>query len=127
MKKITLSLLIVFSMVSLSGCTALLVGTGAAAAGVGIAVDTVRLERNIDKETAWNASKQTLEEMGKITSENGVGRRLKAEVEKARITVEFSSVQDGPIWVDVKARKNGLPDLPMANKIVDAINSNIRR
>ncbi|MFH2136889.1 MAG: DUF3568 family protein [Candidatus Omnitrophota bacterium] len=128
MKK-AVSFICVFSVAMfLSGCTALLVGSGAIA-GATISMDTVRLERKVDFPKAVEACRQVLEKRGKILQESKdvQGISLKALVDEAEILVEVTQVENKPVWIDVKARKKGLPALDLSEKLVDEINDAIRR
>ena len=126
MRKILLIVLIGAISLSLAGCSVFLLGSGAVA-GVGMSIDTVRLERKIEKSVAWDITKQTIEALGQITYENKTRFEIEAEVEGVKISAEILQVEGREyVWIDITARKKGLPDIDMANTIVDTINDNLK-
>ncbi len=127
MKISTLILMITgLVLIGLNGCAPLLIGTGAAG-GVALSVDTIRLERNISYENAWNATMETLSEIGSIRSAEKQRGKIEAQVNEATITVLVSKQPGDTMAMDVTARKKGLPALQMAETVADRINSQIRK
>ena len=126
MKKVLMGILVGAIAISLTGCTAFLLGSGAVA-GVGMSIDTIRLERIVDKQTAWDVTKSTLAELGEITLENQAHHELEAEIDEAKVKVEILQAKGKKqVWIDVKVRKKGIPDLTLANDLVDKINDNLK-
>jgi ABC-type xylose transport system substrate-binding protein len=123
MKKLLLSIIGIAALVSTAGCAGLLLGTSTVG-GVGLAMDTIRLERFISMEKAWAAAIDTLSQMSAdITSENKTHGTINAEIEETVISIQLLEQESKTVTIDVKARKKGLPDLALADKIVEDINT----
>ncbi|MDD5746359.1 MAG: DUF3568 family protein [Candidatus Omnitrophica bacterium] len=126
MKKLLLAILGVAALVSVSGCAGLILGTGTLS-GMGLAMDTIRLERYVTMDQAWTATKDTLEEMNvTITAENPDAGTINAELEKTVITITLVEHDAKTVSIDVKARRKGLPRLQLAEQIIETINAKLR-
>ena len=62
-----------------------------------------------------------------LINKRTLGRKIEAEVEGVKISAEILQVEGREyVWIDITARKKGLPDIDMANTIVDTINDNLK-
>ena len=123
MKRFIIGIIAITCLSGLSGCTAFLAGAGT----IGIGMDTIRLERYTDYETAWNATMESLHDLSAtIELEDKANNQIHAVMSdyKIRILVQ-QSVQES-VFVDVSVRKKGLPSLSFADKIIEQINIKIR-
>jgi hypothetical protein len=94
---------------------------------MGLAMDTIRLERYVTMDQAWTATKDTLEEMNvTITAENPDAGTINAELEKTVITITLVEHDAKTVSIDVKARRKGLPRLQLAEQIIETINAKLR-
>ena len=116
----------IFAITLLSGifgCTAFLAGAGT----LGIGMDTVRLERNTDYDTAWNATIESLHELSaNIELEDKINNQIKASMADYKIKILVQKSVAESVFVDVSVRKKGLPNLKFADKIIEQISGKIR-
>lgn len=127
MKKFLLSILSFGLLCSITGCSALMLG-GGAAGGASLAMDTIRLERFVNYENAWGAAIETLNEMNaKIISDDQDKGIIKSELNGADITISIMQLKSRPTSIDVKVREKGFPNLKLADTIVEAINEQLRK
>ncbi|MCG2712522.1 MAG: hypothetical protein L6416_09405 [Candidatus Omnitrophica bacterium] len=108
----------------ISGCTAFLAGAGT----IGIGMDTIRLERCIDYDTAWNAAIETLQDLSAaIELEDKTNNQIKANTPEYKIRILVQKSVEESVLIDVSVRKKGLPNLSFADKIVEQINTKLRQ
>ncbi len=126
MKKFLLSIIGVAALVSLTGCAGLILGAGTLG-GAGLAMDTIRLERYVSMDQAWTATKETLSEMNiTIKAEDQAAGTIDANLDKTVITITLVEHDAKTVTIDVKARRKGLPQLQLAEQIIETINAKLR-
>ncbi|MFH1093077.1 MAG: hypothetical protein V1739_02845 [Candidatus Omnitrophota bacterium] len=124
MRKFTLGFMAIAFLGFISGCTAFLAGAGA----VGIGMDTVRLERYTDYNTAWNAAIESLHDLSaSIELEDETNNEIRASMSGYKIKILVQKSLKESILVDVSVRKKGLPNLKLADKILEQINIKLRQ
>ncbi|MCK4993451.1 MAG: DUF3568 family protein [Candidatus Omnitrophica bacterium] len=122
--KFILSVLSITFLVTISGCTAFLAGAGT----IGIGMDTTRLERFTDYDTAWNATIDTLNDLSAaIEIEDKENNQIQATMADYKIKILVQKSGQESVFVDVTVRKKGLPNLSFADKIIEQINTKIRQ
>jgi len=128
MKKLFAAIASIIALVSLTGCSAFLIGAGTAGT-VGVGIDTIRLERFVDFEQAWTATTTTLEELEATTTSVNQGKGI-IEAEDANeneIIITIGAWEERATAIDVSVRRKGLPNLKHADLIVETINEKFRR
>jgi len=123
MKRFIVGILAITFLSGISGCTAFLAGAGT----IGMGMDTIRLERYTDYDTAWNATMESLHDLAaNIELEDKTNNKILARMSDYKIKIlVHKSVQES-VFVDVSVRKKGLPNLRLADKIISQINIKIR-
>ena len=119
-----LSMSCVLSAFLFSGCIALFLGAGVAG-GIAISQDTIRLQYNCNTQKAYKATHDSLDHMGIINSEDQKANKIEATVEDSHITARIIPVTHNSTRIEVKARKNLLPNLDLASKIINDINGRL--
>ena len=122
MKKLLIGLTCLLSLAAFSGCAAVLIGAGVAG-GVAISEDTAKLEADTSYNTAWKVTYATLKEMGAINSQNKDSGKIEANVQDTKIEARVIPITSKTIRVEVKARKNLLPNMDLAMTIVNKIHN----
>ena len=123
MKRFILGIIAIAFLGSISGCTALLAGAGT----IGIGMDTLRLERYTEYDTAWNAVIDTLHDLSaNIELEDKTNNQIKATMTDYKIKILVQQTTQESIVVDVSVRQRGLPSLRLADQIIEQINAKIR-
>lgn len=123
MKRFIVGIIAITFLSGIYGCTAFLAGAGT----IGIGMDTVRLERYIDYDTAWNATIESLHELAaNIELEDKTNNQIKASIEDYKIKILVQKSAQESVLVDVSVRRKGLPNLRFADKIIEQISGKIR-
>ena len=112
---------------TLTGCAGFLAGA-TALGGVTIGMDTMRLERNITTDQAWDAAQMALQNIdAQITSQDRTRGIISATAEDSDLTITITKQDTLPTWIDIKCRRNGLPNLELANHVLETINTSLRK
>ncbi len=123
-KRLILGIISIIFLGTISGCTAFLAGAGT----IGMGMDTMRLERFTDYDTAWNAAIESLHDLSaSIELEDKVNNQIKATLSDCKIKILVQKSAQESIVIDVSVRKKGLPNLSLADKIIEQTNIKIRR
>ena len=123
-RRFALGFIAISFLAVMSGCTAFLAGAGT----IGMGMDTIRLERYTEYDTAWNAALETLHDLSaNIELEDKTNNQIKASMSDYKIKIVVQQSTQKSVFVDVSARKKGLPNLSFADKIVEQINIKIRQ
>lgn len=122
MRKAFMAFYMVLVLLTLSGCTAVLLGAGVAG-GVAISEDTAKLEVNTSYARAWGVTYDTIESMGAIKDQDKDTGKIVANVQDAHIEAKVIPITPKMVRIEVKARKNLLPKMDMAMNIINRINS----
>jgi hypothetical protein len=124
MKNPIILMLIVLLMFSFTGCAAIIIG-GAAAGAIAVANDTARIEREGRFEKAWDVTYSTLGNMGKITLEDKDSGTIEATVEDSVVKARVLQVTPEKVKIEVRARKDFLPNTDLAVAIANRINEKL--
>ena len=124
MRKLIISLALLCSSSFLYGCVAVLIGAGVAG-GIAISEDTAKLEADTGFRRAWGAAYEAVESMGAITSRDKDAGKIEATVRESKVNVQIVAVTSKTIRIQVKARKNLLPNIDLAMEIINKINSRL--
>ncbi len=123
-KKITLGIFAISLLAFMSGCTAFLAGAGT----IGMGMDTIRLERYTDYDTAWDATIEALHDLSaNIELEDKTNNLIKASMSDYKIRILVQQSTQESVFVDVSVRQRGLPSLRLSNQIIEQINVKIRQ
>lgn len=122
MKRMVLASWMVVSLLAFSGCAAILIGAGVAG-GVAISEDTAKLEVDSSYDHAWSVAYNTVKSMGIISAQNKDSGKIEADVQDSKIDVKVLPVTSKTVRIEVKARKNLLPNMDLAMTIINRINS----
>ena len=120
MKKFLIIVVCLFSLVAFYGCAAVLIGAGVAG-GVAISEDTAKLEADTSYNRAWKVTYATLKEMGAVNTQDKDSGKIEANVQDTRIEARVIPVTSRTVRIEVKARKNFLPNMDLAMTIVNKI------
>jgi len=125
MKKFSLILTgLLLSTMLFSGCFALILGAGVAG-GIAISQDTIRLQANTTFDRAWKTAHTALDKMGIINSEDQKAGTVVATIEESHVVAKISLIAPRVVRIEVKARKNLLPNQDLASRIINDINNRL--
>ena len=124
MRNFIMALLLVCSSLSLCGCFAVLIGAGVAG-GIAISEDTAKLEVDTSVRRAWGVAYKVVEYMGAINLRDKEGGKIEAIVQESKVTVTVVAVTSKSVRIEVKARKNLLPNVDLAMEIINKINGRL--
>ena len=121
MKRIYLPLLVFcWVLPATSGCAILLVG-GGAVAGYAASRDSVTMDLDEPLDRVWRAALEELRSQGSLKRENANRRRLDARIQQADVVVTLKQLTSSTVRVVVRARKNLLPKVEVAQAVSVAI------
>ena len=127
MKKITMICIGILTIVSLAGCAPLMLTLGAAGTAA-VSVDTIRLERNVEYNRAWEAVIRVLEDQqAEIETNDKEKGLIKATVEYSEISINIAQMESRPTAMDITVRRKGLPNLKLADQLSEDINAQLRK
>ena len=107
----------VFILITLSGCAALLLGTGVLG-GVAISEDTVKSEVDAGFDQVWSATLNEVEKMGgEFTVKDKVRGVIEVKVKSSNVHIEIDRLTPKTIRMTVKSRKHLLPNIKLAHEI----------
>ncbi len=115
---------LVLSTFFLSGCVAIILGAGVAG-GIAISQDTVRLQYDTNFENAWQTTHIALDKMGIISAEDKKAGKIEATIQESHVVARVIPVVSTAMRIEVKARKNMLPNIDLASKIINDINNRL--
>ncbi len=125
MKKIGL-LLACFCLPLCGGCAPVLLATGVVV-GYAVSRDSVLLDLDQPWDRAWSAAQQEVSEQGLVKRENPKRGRLDARVEEADVVIVLKQLTPSTVRVVVRARKNLLPKVDVAQKVALGIQRRVER
>lgn len=115
------NLLLCLLPLSLAGCAPALIATGAVA-GYAMSRDAVVLDMNRPWDRIWNAADEEVRALGGRMKREHPGRgRIDARVEEADVVITLKRLNDETVRVVVRARKNMLPKIDVAQKLAFGI------
>ncbi len=100
-----------------SGCVYLVAGGVGALGGYAISRDTVEGEAEVDYDTIWDAATEVMGIMGDVKRKDYKLGTLDATVNGARVNVDMSQISSREVRLRVKARKNMLPSIEIAQDV----------
>ena len=108
------------------GCAPVLIATGAVA-GYAVSRDSVLMDMDKPWDPVWRAAQQEVQESGQLKRENPKRGRLDARVEEADVVVSLKQLTLSTVRVIVRARKNLLPKVDVAQKVALGIQRRVER
>lgn len=118
--------LVCLTVLPLSGCVYLVVGSLGALGGYVASPDTVEgtiIDRDYDR--VWRRAQEVLSQMGMLTQSQETGGLLEADLQGTQVKVMVLSTGVNTVKISVKARKNFFPMIKSAQdvyvKIVQAL------
>ena len=118
------SVMIILAVLFLSGCAAVLLG-GGVAGGMAIGKDTMTIEKDTNFNRAWKITLRALEEMGYVQLQDSTAGIIEADIKDSKVTVMVTQITPATVRVEVKARKNMLPNMDLVVEITNKINSKL--
>jgi hypothetical protein len=122
MKKFAFVITLMLFCASMYGCAAVLVGAGVAG-GIAISEDTAKLEVDTSYDRAWRITYDTVKSMGIITSSDRESGKIEATVQESKVEAKVVPLTSRTVRIEIKARKNMLPNMDLAMRIINRINS----
>ena len=122
MRKVLLTCFVVSSLLTVYGCAAILIGAGVAG-GVAISEDTAKLEVDTSYGRAWKVTYDAIKSMGAVNSQDKDSGKIEANVQDTKIDAKVIPLTPQTVRIEIKARKNLLPNMDLAMRIVNKINS----
>lgn len=122
MRKFILSCCLMATMMTCYGCAAVLIGAGVAG-GVAISEDTAKLEVDTSYNRAWSITYDTIKKMGAINNQDKLSGKIEANVQDSKITAKVIPITPQTVRIEIKSRKNLLPNMDLAMNIINRINS----
>ncbi len=102
--------------IGLTGCPLFLIG-GGVLGGLAISEDTVRSDLDKPFNQIWDIAHQELKAMGAITLQDREHGRLEANVESGHVWITLDQLTPKTVRLEIKARKNMLPKIKLAQKV----------
>lgn len=122
MKKLLLTCFVAGALLSTYGCAAVLIGAGVAG-GVAISEDTAKLDVDTSYSKAWKVAYDTIKDMGAINLQDKDSGKIEANIQNTHIVAKVLPLTAQTVRIEVKARKNLLPNMDLAMLIVNRINT----
>ena len=122
MKKILMICCVIGMVLSSHGCAAVLIGAGVAG-GVAISEDTAKLDADASYSRAWKATYDTLTDMGTIDAQDKDSGKIDATIQGAKVDARVVPLTSKTVRIQIKARKNLLPNMDLAMMIINRINN----
>jgi len=109
-----------------SGCIYVIAGGVGALGGYAISPDTVEGESTTSYDTAWDSAIEVLGIMGTVTSKDYKQGTIVATVDGSKVTMDVSQVSSDEVRLRIKARKNMLPNIKIAQDIFVKVKKRIK-
>jgi hypothetical protein len=122
MKKLAFIMTAMISCAALYGCAAVLVGAGVAG-GIAISEDTAKLEVDTSFDRAWKTTYDVIKGMGVISDTDRETGKLEALIQESKVEARIIPLTSRTVRIEIKARKNLLPNMDLAMRIINRINS----
>ena len=124
MKRMLFALIGLSTLLSLCGCIAFMVGAGVAG-GVAVSKDTAKLEIDTSYQQAWRATYDTIFDLGAISLRDEQAGKIEANVRDSSVTAQIAQVTPKSVRIEIKARKDLMPNLDLAMEIINRIHSRL--
>jgi len=120
---------IIVGMVSMvtTSCIYVIAGGVGALGGYAVSPDAVEGEADADYDTLWDAATQVLSIMGTVQAKDYKMGSLEGVINGAKVTVDLSQISSNSVRLRVKARKNMLPNIKVAQDIFVKIKNQSRQ
>ncbi len=125
MNRINSFLCVPLLAVCLSGCVYLAIGGVGALGGYIASPDTVEGLAESGTDQVWDTAVEVVSIMGLIESKNETGGVIKARINGAGVTVIIVEMSSSSVKLGVKARKNYLPKISLAQDVFVKIMSRV--
>ena len=122
MKKIVFACFVLASLLNVYGCAAILIGAGVAG-GVAISEDTAKFEVDTSYNRAWSVTYDTIKNMGAVNTQDKDSGKIEANIQDTKIEAKVLPLTPQTVRIEIKARKNLLPNMDLAMAIINRINS----
>ncbi len=116
-KFILLPVLMVFLIMSISGCVFMVAGGAGALGGYAVSRDTIKGHSGKPYRSIWGSALRVARIKGKITMENKDNGEIEFEVKPSRVWVKLTKLTDASTEIRVSARRYSLPNLGLAEEI----------
>ena len=116
-RNILTKILMIPILLCLNGCIYLVVGGLGALGGYVVSPDTVEGLTENDKLAVWDTAVEVVSLMGHIREESEDFGVIVAEVSKATVTINVIPMDDLTTKLNVKARRNLLPKISVAQDV----------
>ena len=113
-------------VVLLNGCVPILIGAGVAG-GIVVTQDMVRLQYDTSFDHAWDTTHEAIDKMGIISFQDKKAGKIEATIQESFVTARVTPVTAQSMKIEIKARKNMLPNMDLANKIINDINNRLHQ
>ncbi len=111
--------------VCLSGCIYLAIGGVGALGGYIVSPDTVEGLAESDTAQVFDTAVEIVSIMGLVESKNEAGGVIKSRINGASVTVMVTEMSSSSVKLGVKARKNYLPKISLAQDVFVKIMSRV--
>ena len=103
------------------GCAPVLFVTAGAVAGYAVSRDSVTVDLDLPMEQVWIACLEETKRLGRTRQEDRVNRRIDAKIQDTDVVVSLQQLTPSTVRVLIRARKNLLPQLEVAQRLGIAI------
>ena len=117
---------LVFLLTS-SGCIYAVAGGLGALGGYAVSPDTVERDSKLDYDTLWDSAVEIVGIMGLIRTKDYKLGNIKASISGAAVTIDLAQISSSEVRMRIKARKNMLPNIKIAQDIFVKIKNHARQ
>jgi len=121
-----LAMVCLMSVLTMS-CIYVIAGGVGALGGYAVSPDTVEGEADVDYDTLWDGAQQVVSIMGTVQAKDYKMGTLEGLVSGAKVNIDLSQISANSVRLRVKARKNMLPNIKMAQDIFVKIKNQARQ
>jgi hypothetical protein len=109
-----------------SSCIYVIAGGVGALGGYAVSPDTVEGESDTSYDTAWDSATEVLSIMGTVNTKDYKLGNIVATIDGSKVTVDVSQISSEAVRFRVKARKNMLPNIKVAQDVFVKIKKRIK-
>ncbi len=109
-----------------SGCIYVLAGGLGAVGGYAISPDTVEGESESSYDAAWDSAVDILGIMGTVNAKDYKAGTIDATVDGSKVNMDISQISSSDVRLRVKARKNMLPNIKVAQDVFVKVKKKIK-
>lgn len=126
-KKFLFVVILCFLCAGAAGCIYFVAGGVGALGGYAISPDTVEGESESDYDTLWDSANEVMGIMGTVNRKDYKMGTIDGTVSGARINIDMSQISSNEVRLRVKARKNMLPNIKIAQDVFVKIKNRARQ